>query len=1048
MRFTKITKNKFVYSVLAWCLSLSLIVPNIPLYANSTLRGVPCLLTGIELTDGGIDFLWRPQGRKRDVNQIREALSLYYTALAIPTKNWWVDLYLWNTDKQVLGNGLDRTELGNVLVKSDLELKRLVQQILNSDRASEFWETVDSLGSDFVSPRFWIEPGRVIGVRDKDTFKIYKAKLCLRVAVENPRIDKRDRERLERILMRLVVPPIEKELNSGEVFSSLRAAYYAMLLAAWTKEDSAMPTELLRVKDSYMVPDVGQTQVNTYGYLIKFCRELLSNRMDLSSVVFLGGGGRYEKIPKVIKDGIKGAPEVELDEVRQKGERKVITDIPIPNGESDSRLKAQVWENKASKFGLDPSSVFIFGKIHFSGVDPKEIIGSNVVIANLSKDELIIDKEFVCRFAPSTKGHHSKLFYSLIVKHDDGKVQAVTIPGITKTTDVVGIVHRVKSLFDSNILFGEGNILFLQHSGQGLQEGVRDKLKAIEGINVFLVSVDKPTLIPLEQRLLYPFYVRVSEEKRKGVIDDSKVFADWIVDLLSSALTKATTLHEVEQKLTKILDTHGRYIDGKFVKLNGRVVNLVDRKIVEWLGIDSLSEVQKKWLLAIRKKFLNYMYQYYEEAFRRYIRLDKAWAISEQLETGRDNLKRMLSDSAVDVFADVLAKYRLHISNEEFLPDIFGKLSKVLLLEASDKERNIVENISFANSLSDLEEVLEQIENVNLSSQRKKEIITLIKLKGLVIFEEMATDLFSKVIRKLQNKVISPDATNMRLAYYPLQGRAWDIESIIAILKILATGQVDRVILTVSKSQMKKSSLTSNILSASMLELLKEYIFGSLVEFSDVPFEDLKYFDMPDEEVIPDMLSRMSLKLKKDNRRISDFYYVIDSREYKVAAPDIRDHSVKTLIRREISYLNKRGIPLDYDDTVGLFYQKESEKEDSEVLNLLTSTFSRERLRSVIEEVLSEIGVFDDIQKILHTKEEQVQVLSQLPLVLAKLSELEDRVKELEEKQIKMSKTLRNFLRSVGHLYSGYNCYEEEEDTHTPDKVGGLMLSQVNLVVK
>ena len=1053
-------RRRLIFSILLWYTSISMIISNIPLYAGLSFDSEVCLLTGIELTNSGVAFLWRSQDGAVDIGQIKKAISLYYSALAIPTRSWWVDLYLWNTDRQVLGKGLERTDLGDILVKSDLELKRLVQQVLNSEKASTFWSTVEQLGYGVVSPRFWVEPGEVSGLMDKDTFKIYKAKLRLRVAIEDPRINKRDKRRLEQILMRLVVPTIERKLNSGEEFSSLRSAYYAMLLAAWTKEGCDMPSEILYIKDSYILPDIGKTQVNTYGYLIKFCRELLSNQVDLSSVIFLGGGGEYENIPEVIKDGIKGVPDVHLDEVKQAKERKIITDIPKPENESDSQPKTQIWKNKASEFGLDPNSVFVFGNVHFSGVNPKEIVGPNVVIANLSKDELVINKDFVRKYSSPTKWYRGKLFSSLVVKHTDGKIRVLSIADIKTGIDAsefVDTVGKIKSLFDGKVFPGDGNILFIQTSRQRDQKVSRDRLGKIRGIKIFVVNTDVSSVKLLKpNKFLYPLYTlssfyyrwpRVSKEEREDMYNQAKILADWITNNLSLALRGEISLYDAGKKLVKILDMGGRYINGKFIKLNGTVVDIVDREIVNWSKKNTLSDVRQNWLIGIRKKLLNYVRGYYETSFKGYIHLDKSWPITEQLKVGMANLKKMLRDTAINVFGGILAEYNLHISQGDTLPVIFQELSMAFQQGASDKERNIIEDISFANSLSEIKEILRQIKGVELSEKREKDFIELAKMKELVILQDIMNNLFSKVMKKSEIKIITPNATNIRLAYYPLQGGLWDIEDILAVLNILATGQIDKLVITVSAG-VKESNPTSKILSGPIMELLAEYIFGGLVEFSDTSVDGVKYFNVADEEMIPDIMLEMSMKLEKGKQHISSFYYVTDPRHAKFMAVDKISVKKRVTIEKEISYLNEHSIPVGYDDGIGLFYSRKMEESDSEISDLLVSIFGREKLKSMIEDVLSEIGILDDVQKVLRTKEEQIQILSRLPLVLAKLSEVEEKVGQLEQKQIKMGKTLRNFLRTISHLYSGYNHWEEDEDTNTPDKVGGLMLSRVNLLVE
>ena len=107
-----------------------------------TVKKVLPVLTGMEcIPNGHFNFFWDNGNVKSDGTGLKPSLSLFFTAVAVPDKDWWVNLSVLDTEDTVLGKGLSGTDLGRIFLSADLELKKSVSHLL-SDVNSPFWERV------------------------------------------------------------------------------------------------------------------------------------------------------------------------------------------------------------------------------------------------------------------------------------------------------------------------------------------------------------------------------------------------------------------------------------------------------------------------------------------------------------------------------------------------------------------------------------------------------------------------------------------------------------------------------------------------------------------------------------------------------------------------------------------------------------------------------------------------------------------------------------------------------------------------------------------
>ncbi len=195
-----------------------------------------------------------------------EKLVKYFLAsLTIPEKDLWVNLSPYEHDR-IVPEAFGQTEMGRDLLAQDYVLKQLTASLIypEKDLGKEFWSRVYArvtqvLGTaDLPTNTFnkvWIMPdqAKVYEVGDTAILGATRMKvmmeedyLALKQNMKDPaagmgqmnNADIRDAARSASDVMRqVVIPEIEKEINTGKNFALLRQVYQAMVLAMWYKNN-------------------------------------------------------------------------------------------------------------------------------------------------------------------------------------------------------------------------------------------------------------------------------------------------------------------------------------------------------------------------------------------------------------------------------------------------------------------------------------------------------------------------------------------------------------------------------------------------------------------------------------------------------------------------------------------------------------------------------------------------------------------------------------------------------------------------------------------
>ncbi len=183
-------------------------------------------------------------------DQTNILVKYFLAGLTIPEKDLWVNLSPYEKDR-IATKELGSTELGRALLETDYILKQLTASLIypEGDLGKEFWSKVyarakNEFGTVNIPTntfnKVWIIPGKA-QVFEKGV-AAYVTESTLKVMLDEDFLAKeknqspQDSGVLSEVLRSVIVPEIEKEVNTGKNFAALRQIYNAIVLAKWYKE--------------------------------------------------------------------------------------------------------------------------------------------------------------------------------------------------------------------------------------------------------------------------------------------------------------------------------------------------------------------------------------------------------------------------------------------------------------------------------------------------------------------------------------------------------------------------------------------------------------------------------------------------------------------------------------------------------------------------------------------------------------------------------------------------------------------------------------------
>jgi hypothetical protein len=224
------------------------------------------LLKGIKINpDAPMDLAFIIDGGDKDrVNKRDVALLANYflAGVTMPGEDLWVNLSPYESDR-IISEGLAQTDLGKDMLSQDYVLKQFMSSATcpKDGSGKDFWrETLKKVAAELGTTnvpvntfnKVWIVPGEAEVAEEDTTAVVTYAHLNVMLEQDYLALGKANAEVsgiqggdertakvnaiTEDVVREKILPIIEKEVNEGKNFATIRQMYYALILSTWFRQ--------------------------------------------------------------------------------------------------------------------------------------------------------------------------------------------------------------------------------------------------------------------------------------------------------------------------------------------------------------------------------------------------------------------------------------------------------------------------------------------------------------------------------------------------------------------------------------------------------------------------------------------------------------------------------------------------------------------------------------------------------------------------------------------------------------------------------------------
>jgi len=206
------------------------------------------------------------QLKGEDLKKESTKLIKYFLAtLTTPEEDLWVNLSPYESDR-IIPEDFGKTEMGRDLLAQDYILKQLTASLIypEEDLGKNFWnqiyKKVNTLYGIKEIPvntfnKVWIVPEKAVVYTNENTVIVLDSHLKVFLEEDyfaqrshfdgkGPKTGKNSQNKGDAfgntsaaIMRKIIIPAIEKEINEGKNFATLRQVYQSMILATWYKKE-------------------------------------------------------------------------------------------------------------------------------------------------------------------------------------------------------------------------------------------------------------------------------------------------------------------------------------------------------------------------------------------------------------------------------------------------------------------------------------------------------------------------------------------------------------------------------------------------------------------------------------------------------------------------------------------------------------------------------------------------------------------------------------------------------------------------------------------
>jgi hypothetical protein len=229
----------------------------------------PVLVKGINVHPENammFDFIVDPgQGsldRDAVTAEFTKLVKYFMAALAVPEDDLWVNLSPYEKDR-IVPEALGQTEMGRDMLAQDYLLKQITASLIDprDELGKKFWDRIykeafEKYGTTDIPVdtfnKVWIMPDKAVVYENKGKAVVLESSLKVMLETDYLAMDHNGvgadlvsargqadiksaptQELTQDILREIVIPVLEKEINTGKSFTQLRQVYNSLILAHW-----------------------------------------------------------------------------------------------------------------------------------------------------------------------------------------------------------------------------------------------------------------------------------------------------------------------------------------------------------------------------------------------------------------------------------------------------------------------------------------------------------------------------------------------------------------------------------------------------------------------------------------------------------------------------------------------------------------------------------------------------------------------------------------------------------------------------------------------
>ncbi len=313
-------------------------------------------------------------------SQIQQLIKYFMAALTVPDKDVWVNLSPLEADR-ILPENLEETQMGADLLAQDYVLKQLTASLLfpEDEVGKSFWKRVYEQAyarfgtTDIPVDTFnkvWIVTEKAVVYENGESNAAFVGESYLKVMLEKDYLASKSKTEEKSnqgiseevsnfsadVIREIILPEIEREVNEGKHFATLRQIYHSMILANWFKKrlkESLLGKKYVNQDKVHGIEIDGETQKEEiYNQYLKTYQEGTYNFIREDFDEWSG----QEKARKYVAGGFS-------DQLPEKLE------IETPSAEFLSKLPGKSFLRSVTRFVRQKfSPIFIAGTIACTSV--------------------------------------------------------------------------------------------------------------------------------------------------------------------------------------------------------------------------------------------------------------------------------------------------------------------------------------------------------------------------------------------------------------------------------------------------------------------------------------------------------------------------------------------------------------------------------------------------------------------------------------------------------------------------------------------------------